>query len=109
MAVLVTGATGFVGGWLVRALLEKGEDVHVLHRRQSNLDEIKGLKFTSKIGDITDRASLNEACKGMDTVFHLAGLVGYSRALRPAMEQVNVEGTRTSSKRLKNRNRNFFI
>lgn len=93
MAVLVTGATGFVGGWLVKALLEKGEHVHVLHRQSSSLEELEGLTFTSKIGDVTDSESVNSACQGVDTVFHLAGLVGYSRALRPAMQSVNVDGT----------------
>lgn len=94
MAVLVTGATGFVGAWLVRRLVEQGEAVHVLHRKTSNLEDLKGLPFVSKIGDVTDPSSVNQACLDVDTVFHLAGVVGYSRAMRPQMERVNVDGTR---------------
>jgi dihydroflavonol-4-reductase len=94
MAVLVTGATGFVGAWLVRRLTEKGERVHVLHRASSNLEDLKGLSFVSKLGDVTDRGSVERACQDVDTVFHLAGVIGYSRAMRPLMDKVNVEGTR---------------
>jgi dihydroflavonol-4-reductase len=94
MAVLVTGATGFVGAWLVRNLTEKGETVHVLHRKTSNLDDLKGLPFVSKLGDVTDAASVSSACLDVDTVFHLAGVVGYSKTARPLMDQVNIGGTR---------------
>lgn len=94
MKVLVTGATGFLGGWLVRRLLEEGCDVRIIKRPNSSLEELEGLKLEIVAGDVTDRASLIEATKGVDTVFHLAGLIGYSRAQRSAMEKVNVDGTR---------------
>lgn len=94
MAVLVTGATGFVGAWLVRRLTERGETVHILHRKSSNLEDLKGLHFVSKIGDVTDAESVSRACLDVDTVFHLAGVVGYSRQARAQMEEVNVKGTR---------------
>ncbi len=93
MQVLVTGATGFLGGWLVRRLLDAGLDVRVLRREKSDLSELAGLKVQHAIGDVTDPKSLMDACNGVDTVFHLAGLIGYSRAARAAMEKVNVEGT----------------
>lgn len=94
MAVLVTGATGFVGAWLVRRLVEQGETVHVLHRKSSSLVDLEGLPFTSKIGDVTDFDSVKEACLDVDTVFHLAGVVGYSKAMREQMDRVNVGGTK---------------
>lgn len=94
MAVLVTGATGFVGSWLVRALIKCGEEVRVLHRPSSSLEELKGLDYVSRLGDVTDLDSLTDACQGVDTVFHLAGVVGYSRAMRRVMEDVNVGGTK---------------
>lgn len=93
MKVLVTGATGFLGGWLVRRLIADGHDVRIIKRPRSSLEELEGLKLDIKPGDVTDKASLLEACRGVDTVFHLAGLIGYSRAQREAMEQVNVIGT----------------
>lgn len=94
MAVLVTGATGFVGAWLVRRLIESGETVHVLHRKSSSLEDLKGLSFVSRIGDVTDAESVSRACLDVDTVFHLAGVVGYSKAMRPLMDEVNIGGTR---------------
>lgn len=93
MAVLVTGATGFVGSWLVRRLIEKGETVNVLHRKTSSLEDLKDLPFVSKIGDVTDRDSVINAALDVDTVFHLAGAIGYSKAMRLQMEEVNVRGT----------------
>jgi dihydroflavonol-4-reductase len=94
MAVLVTGATGFVGAWLVRRLVEQGETVHVLHRKSSSLVDLEGIPFTSKIGDVTDFDSVKSACLDVDTVFHLAGVVGYSKAMREQMDRVNVGGTK---------------
>jgi dihydroflavonol-4-reductase len=94
MAVLVTGATGFVGSWLVRELVKRGEEVRVLHRRSSNLEDLQGLDYVSRLGDVTDLDSLRNACLGVDTVFHLAGVVGYSKAMRRVMDDVNVGGTK---------------
>lgn len=93
MKVLVTGASGFLGAWMVRRLVELGHDVRILARASSDLTEIKDLKFEKALGDVTDADSVEKAAEGVDTVFHLAGLIGYSRAQRAAMEKVNVEGT----------------
>ena len=95
MAVLVTGASGFLGGWLVRRLVERGERVAVLHRASSSLREIEDLDFASRLGDVTDADSVARALTDdVDAVYHLAGVVGYSRAERALMERVNVGGTR---------------
>jgi dihydroflavonol-4-reductase len=93
MKVLVTGATGFLGAWLVRRLLDEGHDVRIIKRKSSSLEELEGLKLDILPGDVTDAASLKDACRGVDSVFHLAGLIAYTRAQRQAMEAVNVQGT----------------
>jgi dihydroflavonol-4-reductase len=93
MKVLVTGATGFVGGWLVRRLLDEGHSVRIIKRANSSLDEIANLPIEIVSGDVTDKSSIENAVRGVDTVFHLAGLVAYTRAQRAAMERVNVMGT----------------
>jgi dihydroflavonol-4-reductase len=97
MAVLVTGATGFVGTWLVRELIKKGEEVRILHRPSSSLEDLMDPQLASRpvsrVGDITDAESLKSACSGVETVFHLAGVVGYSPSMRKTMELVNVQGT----------------
>jgi len=45
------------------------------------------------LGDVTDKNSLIKASKDVDHIFHLAGVVGYSKAMRPIMERVNIQGT----------------
>ena len=67
MAVLVTGASGFVGAKLVRELVEHGEEVHILHRPSSSLVELEGLKYVSRLGDVPDPESLQSACRGINT------------------------------------------
>lgn len=94
MKVLVTGATGFLGGWLVKRLLAEGHHVRIIKRASSSLEELDGLKLDIVSGDVTDAPSLLNASRGVDTVFHLAGLIGYSRLQRDAMHAVNVVGTR---------------
>jgi nucleoside-diphosphate-sugar epimerase len=71
---LVTGANGFVGSHLVEHLLDRGYDVFCLARKTSDLSFLAGLKLEYRYGDVTDIASLREALKGIDFVFHLAGL-----------------------------------
>ncbi|MFH0930602.1 MAG: NAD-dependent epimerase/dehydratase family protein [Candidatus Zixiibacteriota bacterium] len=71
---LVTGANGFVGSHLVEALLKRGYEVFCLVRKTSNLNFLSGLKIEIRYGDVTDIDSLKEALKGVDFVFHLAGL-----------------------------------
>lgn len=93
MKVLITGANGFLGSWLTKALTEKGFDVSILVRPTSDLSELSGLKFNKVYGDVTDLDSLNKAFAGMDGIFHLAGVVAYKKKDRPLMEKVNVLGT----------------
>ena len=94
MKALVTGATGFVGAHVVRALLDEGHSVRALHRRSSKLDALVGLNYESALGDVTDLDSLHAASDGCDWVFHVAAVADYWRADRARMMDVNVEGTR---------------
>src|SRR5688572_15650105 len=93
MKVLVTGATGFVGTWLTKKLLDRGQDVRILTRsgRADFPFESSAVEVFS--GDVTDPEKVRRACKGVHSVFHLAGVVGYSRAMREQMNQTNVVGT----------------
>ena len=93
MKVLVTGGNGFFGSWLVRGLVDQGDEVKVLHRKSSDLSALKGVRFESVLGDITDQASLVEAARGADIIYHAAALISYRRRERPMMEQINVGGT----------------
>lgn len=90
--VLVTGANGFVGGWLTRSLVESGHAVTLLLRHAPS-EEIQGLPFEVVHGDITNSEDCVRATKNQEAVFHLAGVVGYSALERELMERVNVRGT----------------
>jgi dihydroflavonol-4-reductase len=93
MKVLVTGANGFLGPWLVRRLIEEDHKVSVLLRKKSRHEEIETLSVEKLWGDVTDLESLRSAFKGQQIIFHLAGVIAYSRQERDLMERVNVQGT----------------
>lgn len=91
--VLVTGANGFLGSWLTQRLIDEGHETLCLVRKTSDLSELEGVPCKYVYGDITDINSLRENLNGFDTVFHVAGLIGYSPFERERMFKVNVDGT----------------
>jgi nucleoside-diphosphate-sugar epimerase len=74
LKALVTGGTGFIGSHLTEALLRKGVQVRCLLRKTSDLKWLKGLPLEFVHGDCNDKASLEKAVRGVDWVFHLAGV-----------------------------------
>jgi len=93
--VLVTGATGFIGAHVVRALLARGDDVRVSVRAASRVDALDDLDVERVTADVTDRAAMRRAAKGVERAFHVAGTTN----LRLSAEQVlrtNAEGTRNT-------------
>jgi dihydroflavonol-4-reductase len=94
MKALVTGATGFVGAAVARALLGGQWQVRVLVRRGSDRRNLKSLDVEVFEGDLTDSSSLERATQGCDGLFHVAA--DYRLGARDSKElyRVNVEGTR---------------
>jgi dihydroflavonol-4-reductase len=90
---LVTGATGLVGSHVARALVGRGDTVRVTVRGASRLDNLEGLDAERCVCDVLDRRSLRRALKGVDRLFHVAGLTNL-RAPRAKLVEVNVTGTR---------------
>ena len=88
---MVTGATGFIGSHLVEALLQKGVQVRCLVRKTSDLTWLKSLPIEVVHGDCNDKASLGESVKGIDQVFHLAGIT--KAIIEKAYFEVNALGT----------------
>lgn len=75
MKSLVTGASGFIGGHLTRALVAAGEEVGILVRPTSDTRHLAGLPVERFVGDLTEPASLQEAVSGVDRIFHCAAVV----------------------------------
>jgi dihydroflavonol-4-reductase len=93
MLSLVTGANGFLGAAVVRALLADGRAVRAFVRRGSDRRNLAGLDVELAEGDIVDPGTLRVATRGCDAVFHVAA--DYRLWVRdPApMYQANVEGS----------------
>jgi dihydroflavonol-4-reductase len=92
--ILVTGATGHIGNVLVRKLLDQGEKVRVLIWRGEDATPLKGLAVEQVVGDVLDPASLETAMCGVETVYHLAGIISIMPGRNQFVWRVNVEGTR---------------
>jgi nucleoside-diphosphate-sugar epimerase len=96
--VLVTGGAGFLGGTIVRELLEPGAPVAADKIRVFDIAKIPEEPFYEKVeyisGDARDMQALNEACRGIDLVIHSAAIVDWGTHTAEEVHAVNVEGTR---------------
>jgi len=92
MITAVTGATGHIGANLIRNLLREKRQVRGLVHK--NLKGIEGLDIEIVQADIGNPDSLQKAFAGVDVVYHLAGAISLSMNDWPAVEAVNVIGTR---------------
>jgi dihydroflavonol-4-reductase len=94
MRALVTGASGFVGSAVARALLRQGWQVRVLVRKDSDRRNLQQLAVEIVTGDLADSASLERALAGCEALFHVAADYRLA-ALEPTqLYRTNVEGTR---------------
>jgi len=89
--VLVTGGHGFIGTHLVLRLLEEGAQVRCLHRRAGCPPSLAGLDVEIVRGDVRSAAGLKEALRGVEQVYHLAGLT--SALSRRLLYETNALGT----------------
>lgn len=89
--VLVTGANGFLGSYLVELLLQHGFIVRAFVRKPEAWLEEKSVEIAT--GDIRDDMAVNEACRGVEIVFHTAGISGIWGPWA-LYHGVNTQGTR---------------
>jgi len=95
MKVLVTGASGFTGSHLVKALEARGNQVVALVRQSSpNRDRLAQTNAQLIDGDISDRAALEKAMADVSMIFHTAAYVDLGLVDADRMARVNVDGTR---------------
>ncbi|MEJ7627381.1 MAG: NAD-dependent epimerase/dehydratase family protein [Ferruginibacter sp.] len=89
--ILVTGSAGLVGSELIKQLLAKGKSVRAIYNKNMPALSISGLQqVTCSISDVI---GLEEAMKGIDEVYHCAGLVSFSPRFEEQLNRINVEGT----------------
>jgi dihydroflavonol-4-reductase len=94
MRALVTGASGFVGAAVVRALLAGGAEVRVLLRAHSNRRNLEALAVEPVLGDLADVPSLERALAGCEALFHVAADYRLWTPDPQSLYRSNVEGTR---------------
>ena len=95
MRALVTGATGKVGHSIARALLERGDEVHVLVRNPGRAASQLPPAVQAIRGDVTEPASVEKAAAGCELVFNAMGLPEQWFADADIFERVNARGTET--------------
>src|SRR5580658_7491644 len=93
MKVFLTGATGFVGHHVAKALSAEGANLRLLVRKTSNLKNLEGISGNTFVGDLLDPESLRPALEDCDAVMHVAA--DYRLWIRDpqTMYRANVEGT----------------
>ena len=89
---VITGASGHIGYALLVKLIEKGEKVRILIRR--NEARFDALDCEKVFGDVNDAASLLSAFRGADTVYHLAGVIDINNGDDSLVWKVNYEGVK---------------
>lgn len=91
--VVVTGATGLLGGNLAEALRAEGLGVRCTRRRSSGVEHLAHLDLEWVEADVGDRGALTAAFRGAAAVFHCAAAVSIARRVTPVLQATNVVGT----------------
>ncbi|HEY1803652.1 MAG TPA: hopanoid-associated sugar epimerase [Terracidiphilus sp.] len=94
MKIFLTGATGFVGHHVAKALASEGADLRLLTRKSSNLANLEGIRGETFAGDLADPEPIKNALAGCDAVVHVAADYRLWIPDPSAMYRANVDGTR---------------
>lgn len=94
MKILITGGFGYLGSKLSKLLADKGHKIRIFSNNPPK--NLQKNKYEILIGDILDKKKINEACKGIDYVLHLAGLDQQTCENKPKLALL-VNGTGTKN------------
>jgi len=94
MRVFITGATGFLGGAVTRALALQGAEIHVVSRPTADRSALNAAVARWHDGDVTEPASLNSIFADAQCIIHAAGKLGQAGVPEQVYSRVHVEGTR---------------
>jgi nucleoside-diphosphate-sugar epimerase len=92
--ILVTGATGFLGGHLCERLVKEGNTVRALVRNPEKCARLRSLGVEIVVGNLFDPETVEQAMKGIGVVYHLAGAYRDGRLQRQELMKTNADGTR---------------
>lgn len=94
MKYFLTGVTGFIGGCVVRQLVNAGHQVTAVVRNPAKAQDLAELGIAIHQGDVTDKNSMRGPMQGVDGVFHLAGWYKIGTKDKREGERINITGTR---------------
>ncbi len=94
MRILVTGSSGFVGSYIVRAIAEAGHVARCLVRSSTKNERPEGENVEIVVGDLFAPETLEEAASGCDAVIHLVGIIQEDASRGITFDRIHVEGTR---------------
>jgi len=94
MKIFITGATGFVGHHVAKALAAEGADLRLLVRKTSNLGNLESIRGETFVGDLAEPEAIKDGLKGCEAVVHVAADYRLWIPDPAAMYRANVDGTR---------------
>ena len=104
MECFVTGATGYVGNFLIEELREKGHKITILVRSLEDKDKYESLGYTCFIADLRDPNSIKGKFDNAEVVFHLGNIAAWWLKRKKDYYEINVDGTRNLLNELENLN-----
>lgn len=95
MKVFITGATGLVGSFVCRQLLENGHTIRAVKRNSSKMTLLEDIEQRIEwvVGDMNDTEFLEESLEGVEAVIHAAAIISFDKRWEQKMYQTNVLGT----------------